>query len=234
MHHGQLREPRHAGGDPWRCPTLARKHSHTHAPDAQETNRSYQYCQPWFRRLLEEADADPKNLVYFCDETHYLVMTARKRGLLEQVPNLAFDGRSRRARRLSALAARVVRWLALHCLFVVHHNTENPTSLFQGIIKEDGPLATLLRPDNVDHAKLAALAARVARWLGIPAASGHLPREDGGPDVAIFDFTKKAQVPGSVGVLLGCFCWCGVRGFGVSGLCVVLAAQGGGGVYDLR
>ena len=54
---------------------------------------SYVYHQDFFNRLSEEFGIELENVVYYRDETHYFVMTAKKqsllgRGVLKQVSHL--------------------------------------------------------------------------------------------------------------------------------------------------
>ena len=45
---------------------------------------SYVFGRHLFNKLKTKADIDLENLVYFKDETHYFVMTARKSSLLKR------------------------------------------------------------------------------------------------------------------------------------------------------
>jgi len=51
--------------------------------ELQEFNGAYLYKQEWFDTLKEKSGVDLENLVYYKDETHYFVMTAKKQSLFD-------------------------------------------------------------------------------------------------------------------------------------------------------
>jgi hypothetical protein len=62
--------------------------------------------------------------------------------------------------------------------------------LRKGVLRQDGPLETVLSRDNVDCAQLERFVREVADHISLPAHCQFMKNSRGGNDVAIFDFSK--------------------------------------------
>jgi hypothetical protein len=63
------------------------------------------------------------------------------------------------------------------------------------VLRQDGPLETVLSRDNVDCAQLEHFVREVADHISLPAHCQFMKNSRGGNDVAIFDFSKYLSAP---------------------------------------
>ncbi|KOB78888.1 Protein MICAL-3 [Operophtera brumata] len=181
------------------------------------------FNQKFFKELFLVTGIDLENIVYYKDDTHYFVMTAKKHSLLDKgvllsvsipwmKPSLLGKGvllsvsipwmKPSLLDKGVLLSVSIPRMkpslLDKGVLLSVSIPRMKPSLLDKGVLLNDySEVSRLLNVDNVDRSALMRYAQEAARF----STDGRLPLRDfalnhyGEPDVALFDFTSIRIAP---------------------------------------